>query len=228
MILYNTTVGLAAGVALLLVAQLLKQFAEGKKVQPEGFALAFGITGFIQTILGLTISVMWPYTKVLHANIMLGEPALAFGVLLMAAAFFLWRKRDTVVDLGQANEKSANASAYVLAVLRPVSVWVFATGLMMASLVVAIIYYQLGHAPPQEPISGYFGDTWIEPAFLALLWSLISIGALLAPTALAKWNSKAMNIVRLCWTVAGGLLVLFSAMNYFTHIGLLMNTSDSL
>lgn len=228
MILYNTIVGLAAGVALLLVAQLLKQFAEGKKVQPEGFALAFGITGFIQTILGLTISVMWPYTKVLHANIMLGEPALAFGVLLMAAAFFLWRKRDTVVDLGQANEKSANASAYVLAVLRPVSVWVFATGLMMASLVVAIIYYQLGHAPPQEPISGYFGDTWIEPVFLALLWSLISIGALLAPTALAKWNSKAMNIVRLCWTVAGGLLVLFSAMNYFTHIGLLMNTSDSL
>ena len=27
---------------------------------------------------------------------------------------------------------------------------------------------------------------------------------------------------------AGGLLVLFSAMNYFSHIGLLMNTSDSL
>src|SRR5215475_10090292 len=96
MILYNTIVGLAAGVGLLLVAQLLKQFAQGENVQPEGFALAFGITGFIQTVLGLTISVMWPYTKVLHANIMLGEPALAFGALLLAAAFFLWRKRDTV------------------------------------------------------------------------------------------------------------------------------------
>jgi uncharacterized membrane protein len=227
-ILYNTIVGLAAGVGLLLVAQLLKQFAAGGKVQPEGFALAFGITGFIQTVLGLTISVTWPYTKVLHANIMLGEPALAFGLLLIAAAFFLWRKRDTVVDLGQANEKSAKAFAYLLAVLRPVSVWVFATGLMMASLVVAIIYYQLGHAPPQEPISGHFGDTWAEPGFLALLWSLISIGALLAPLAVAKWNSKRMNVARLCWAVAGGLLVLFSAMNYFTHIGLLMNTSDSL
>src|SRR5262244_418455 len=100
-ILYNTIVGLAAGVGLLLVAQLLKHFVQGEKVQPEGFALAFGITGFIQTVLGLTISVMWPYTKVLHANIMLGEPALAFGVLLGAAAFFLWRKRDVVVDLGQ-------------------------------------------------------------------------------------------------------------------------------
>jgi hypothetical protein len=226
-ILYNTIVGLAAGVGLLLVAQLLKQFAQGEKVQPEGFALAFGITGFIQTVLGLTISVMWPYTKVLHANIMLGEPALAFGVLLLAAAFFLWRRRDTVVDLGQGTEKSAQASAYLLAVLRPVAVWVFATGLMMASLLIAIIYYQLGRAPPQEPISGYFGDTWVETGFLALLWSLISIGALLAPTAMAKWNCKGMNIVRLCWTVAGGLLVLFSAMNYFTHIGLLMNTSDS-
>jgi len=227
-ILYNTIVGLAAGVGLLLVAKLLKQFAHGEQVQPEGFALAFGITGFIQTVLGLAISVTWPYTKVLHANIMLGEPALAFGALLVAAAFFLWFKRDTVVDLGQGNERSARASAYLLAVLRPVSVWVFATGLMMASLVVAIIYYQLGHAPPQEPISGYFGDTWVEPGFLALLWSLISVGALLAPMAVAKWNSKGMNIARLCWTVAGGLLVLFSAMNYFTHIGLLMNTSDSL
>src|SRR5262249_200028 len=158
MILYNTIVGLAAGVGLLLVAQLLKQFAQGEKVQPEGFALAFGVTGFIQTVLGLAISVTWPYTKVLHANIILADPRLAFGALLVAAAFFLWRKRDTVLDLGEANERSAKASAYLVAVLRPVSVWVFATGLMMASLVVAIIYYQLGHAPPQEPISGYFGD----------------------------------------------------------------------
>jgi hypothetical protein len=90
-ILYNTIVGLAAGVGLLLVAQLLGQFVDGRKVQPEGFALAFGITGF------------------------------------------------DLVDLGQGNEKSAKASAYLLAVLRPVSAWVFATGLMMASLVVAII-----------------------------------------------------------------------------------------
>ena len=34
--------------------------------------------------------------------------------------------------------------------------------------------------------------------------------------------------VRLCWGVAGMLLVFFSTMNYFTHIALLMNTSDSL
>ena len=228
MTLYNTIVGLAAGVGLLLVSQLLKQFANAGAIQPEGFALAFGITGSIQTVLGLTISVMWPYTKVLHANIMMGEPALAFGLLLVAAAFFLWRKRDVVVDLGQGNEKSARALAYLINVLRPVSVWIFAAGLMMASLVVAIVYYQLGHAPPQEPISGYFADSWVEPAFLALLWGLISIGALFAPITLIKWNRNLVNLIGICWSVAGALLVLFSVMNYFTHIGLLMNTSDSL
>ena len=55
-ILYNTIVGLAAGVGLILVAELLQQFADGEKVQPEGFALASGIAGFIQTVLGLR---MW-------------------------------------------------------------------------------------------------------------------------------------------------------------------------
>jgi hypothetical protein len=60
------------------------------------------------------------------------------------------------------------------------------------------------------------------------MWSLISIGALLVPTGVAKPNRTIINVVHFCWCVAGGLLVLFSAMNYFTHIGLLMNTSDSL
>jgi hypothetical protein len=111
---------------------------------------------------------MWPYTKVPHTDIMMGEPALTFGVLLVAASFFMWRRREVFDDLGAGNEKSARASAYSVAVLRPISAWVFATGLMMASLTVAILYYQLGHAPPQEPISGYFGDSWVEPSFLAL------------------------------------------------------------
>lgn len=228
MILYNTIIGLAAGVGLLLVSRLLKRLMNAKTIQPEGFALTFGITGFIQTVLGLTISVMWPYTKVLHANIMMGEPALAFGLLLLAAAFFLWRKSDAFADLGCGHEKSAKASAYLTSVLRPVSVWIFATGLMMTSLVVAIVYYQLGHAPPEEPISGYFADSWVEPAFLALLWGLTALGALLTPFALLKWNRKVVNVTANCWSVAGALFVLFSAMNYFTHIGLLMNTSDSL
>ena len=55
MILYNTTVGFAASVGLLLVVRFLKQFTNGEKVQPEGFAPAFGISRFIQTVLGMMV-----------------------------------------------------------------------------------------------------------------------------------------------------------------------------
>ena len=196
-------------------------------MQAEGFALAFGMTGFILTVLGITISVMWPYTKLLHANIMMGEPGLAFGVLLAAASFFLWRRRDIFDDLERANEKSEQAIAYIAAVMRPVSGWIFATGLMMASLTAAILYYRLGKAPPQEPISGHFAQASVETVFLGLIWGLTSVGALLLPAGILKWNRKLLMLAATCWRVAGVLLALFSAMNYFTHIGLLMNTSDS-
>jgi hypothetical protein len=225
--LYNTIVGLATGVALILVAKLLRKLANGEKLQPEGFSLSFAMTGFILIVLGITISVMWPYNKVLHANIMFGEPALAFGVLLAAASFFLWRERAVFSDLGEGNGKSVQATNYLLAVLRPVSAWIFATGLMMASLTIAILYYRLGKAPPQEPISGHFSQSWVETSFLGLLWGLTALGTLLLPIGVVRWNRKLVIAAAICWRVSGGLFVLFSAMNYFTHIGLLINTSDS-
>lgn len=227
MILYNTIVGLAAGVAMILVAALFSKLVHRERVQPEGFALVFGMTGFILTVLGMTISVMWPYKKVLHANIMMGEPALAFGVLLAAASFFLWSKHELFHRLGEGDEASEQALARVVAVLRPVSAWIFATGLMMASLTAAILYYQLGHAPPQEPISGYFSESPVETIFLSLLWGLTALGALTLPVGLMNWNRKVLTFAAICWRIAGVLFVLFSVMNFFTHIGLLMNTSDS-
>jgi uncharacterized protein DUF981 len=227
MIMYNTIVGLAAGVALILVAALFKQLSSGSEVRPEGFALSFGITGFILTVLGTTISVMWPYTKVLHANIMMGEPALAFGATLVAASIFLWRRNEIFRDLGAGGEKSATAIAYIRAVLRPVSVWIFAMGLMMAALAIAILYYKLGSAPPQEPLSGRFSQSILEPIFLSFLWGLTALGALLFPLSARSWNGGILKICSVCWQIAGVLFLLFSAMNFFTHIGLLMNTSDS-
>ena len=227
MILYNTIVGLAAGVGLVLVARMFRQLANSEKLAAEGFALGFGMTGFILIVLGITICVMWPYKTVLHANIMFGEPALAFGVLLAAASYFLWRKRELFDEVNEGNRISDRAITQIVGLLRPVSVWIFATGLMMASLTAAICYYQLGKAPPQEPISGYFSGSWIEPAFLTVLWGLTALGALLLPAAVRSWNPSLLMAAALCWRIAGVLFLLFSAMNYFTHIGLLINTSDS-
>jgi uncharacterized membrane protein len=102
MILYNTIVGLAAGVALVLVAALFKKLVHGERVQPEGFALVFGMTGFILTVLGLAISVTWPYKKVLHANIMLGEPALAFGVTARSGCNLFMEQARAISPSGRA------------------------------------------------------------------------------------------------------------------------------
>ena len=53
MILYNTIVGLAAGVGLLLVVKLLNQFTNGEKVQSEGFLLALRLLPEIQVVLAI-------------------------------------------------------------------------------------------------------------------------------------------------------------------------------
>ena len=57
--------------------------------------------------------------------------------------------------------------------------------------------------------------------------SAITIGALLFPFGVMKWNRKVLLVAEMCWRVAGALFALFSAMNYFMHIGLPIDTSDS-
>jgi hypothetical protein len=84
-----------------------------------------------------------------------------------------------------------------------------------------------GHAPPPKPIRGYFADSWVEPIFLGSLWVLNALGALLSPLPLVKWNCRVVGVALFCWSGGDLLLVFFSAMNYFAHIGLLINTSDS-
>jgi len=37
---------------------------------------------------------------------------------------------------------------------------------------------EAGHAPPPEPIRGYFADSWVEPVFLGSLWVLNALGRL--------------------------------------------------
>jgi hypothetical protein len=224
MILNNTIVGLAAGVGLMLFARLLKHLVAGEKISAEGFSLAFGITGFILTVMGLVITVTWPYRLVLHANVMMGEPALAFGVTLAAASFYTWSRRDLFAALGERSREGESLNA-ITAVMQPVAVWIFALGLMMASLAVAILYYRLGAAPPQEPISGLLTNTRVESVFLGLLWGLTAAGALLFPAAIKNWHRTTLAAVRLCWMISGALFLLFSALNFFTHIGLLLHTS---
>jgi hypothetical protein len=60
------------------------------------------------------------------------------------------------------------------------------------------------------------------------LFALVGIGCLAAPFALGAVGqgglSRAQRIVGVTWGLAGLAFLLFGALNFFTHIGLIVNT----
>jgi len=214
----NPTIGLAVGVGLSLVARLLKKFANGERIRPEGFALAFAVLGAVLIVLGTNISVTL-HDKTLRTNVMVGNLAFAFGVLLAGAAFFLWRERATFKNLGDVNEKSETAITFIVTVMRPVSVWIFALGLMLTAFTISTWHRQFTNNAAQSRISCPFDHSWTETSSLDLLWGLVALGAVTFPLSLALGNRKVLVFAATCWNVAGVLLVLFSAIRCFYPAG---------
>lgn len=218
--MYNTLMGLAAGVALLLVVLLGWKLYRRAKVDLDGYAIAFGVTGALLTFLGGHMTVNWPLSVVPQANIIFGEGCLAFGVLLLAAALYLWRFRT------RHGVEGDDLTERLLATMKPVSLFIAALGLGMAAIGIAGIKYKLFGAPPEEPISGEFADhPMVESVFVSVLYFLIAVGAVLAPLFVAKLNRVVGTIIAVSWTAAGLAWILFAALNYYTHIGLIVNTT---
>jgi hypothetical protein len=147
------------------------------------------------------------------------------GLLLLAASFYLWRQKENIVALSSNDKKVASAAEAQLArVLMPISWVVFALGLILAACSLAIFRFMLvGGAPAAEPISGLLSSKpWVENTFFGVLYALSAIGALLLPFAVRGARSL-WGIITVLWMIAGISFLLFSAMNYYTHIGLLTN-----
>lgn len=221
---YNTIMSVAAGAALLGIVWFGRSLLKGQPLNAEGWALSFGVTGGILTTTGLHMTLTWPFAKYFpFDNIIFGETSLGFGVLLLAAAFYLWRR-------GAALEASGEPLAKIRQVSRPMSFFVFGLGLGLLAIAVAGIVFQLFAAPPEEPISGAFADyPWVEAIFMSGLFGLVGVGAVLWPFAIWKANvaskiSALQWCVGLTWAVAGIAFLLFGALNFFTHIGLIVNT----
>ena len=231
LVMYNTIMALAAGAGLVGVALLGRMIKKRQAVAAEGWSMLFAVLGFILSITGIVMSLTWPLRMAgtADANILMGEPSAAFGLLLLAASFYLWQRRAVFAELGGSKEASNKAMDTINRTMKPLSIFVFACGLMLIACAASWIRFQLGAAPEIEPLSGYLATVVfanapaVESVFLGIMWGLAGLGALLFPFALSRKNGVNAKIVFTAWIVAGLLLVAFGALNFYTHVGLITN-----
>lgn len=217
---YNTIMSVAAGAGLVLIVRLGREvLADSRRVSVEGYAMAFGVLGFILTATGLHMTLTWPLAPAFpFDNIIFGETSLAFGVLLLALSFYGWRRGHELLAVDDALDRIA-------AVARHQDLFVLGMGLGLFGIAAAGMTYQLFIAPPAEPITGFIANlnVWIEPTFISALYATVGVGAVSFPLAV-RGSRTAMKVAGWTWAVSGWIFLLFGSFNFFTHIGLIVNT----
>ncbi len=221
---YNTIMALAVGAGLIAVAMFFRDFRAGKLDGVEGYALTFGALALILFPTGLHMSLTWPLAPdFAFDNIVFGETSLGFSVLLGAAAFFLWNKREYYAVGSEASFHGT------MKTLRPATIFIAGLGLALFGIALAGVVYTLFAAPAEEPISGAFAD-WpmMEASFLGVLFTMVGLGAVLLPFAVRSTNEDTISglfkTIEWLWLISGAIWLLFGAMNFYTHIGLIVNT----
>lgn len=238
---YNTIMSVAVGAGLLAIVWFfidLRRASRGdvtervskrhSMLSTDGWSITFGVLGLLLTATGLHMTLTWPLASGGFAfdNVIFGETSLAFGVLLLGAAWYLWKRGADLKTDPEPLKMAANTA-------RPLSIFIAAMGLALFAIAIAGVTYQLFAAPPQEPISGAFAAyPLIEATFMSVLFALVGVGAVVFPFAVntvlrtpaEATSGGAVKTVGIVWAITGIVFVLFGAMNYFTHIGLIVNT----
>jgi uncharacterized membrane protein len=217
----------AAGVGLLLFVWLGFLLYTRRPVLAEGWSVAFAVLGSILTITGAHMTLTWPLSSIApFDNIIFGEPSLAFGIVMLGAAFVLWAQRGRfALDAGTSGTASSPVD-YARRLAAPLSLFAAGMGLGLFGIAAAGWRYTLFAAPPQEPISGQFADhPLLEATFISGLYVLVGIGLVLLPIAIQWLRRPLVVMIGVVWTASGVGFTLFGALNFFTHIGLIINTS---
>jgi hypothetical protein len=221
---YNTIMSVAAGAALISLVRFARALMRENDVHFESWALAFAVPGFILTVTGMHMSLTWPLAKYFpFDNIIFGETSFGFGVLLLAASFYLWNRGSVITESGDPLQ-------YIVRVARPLSVFIVGMGLALVAIATAGLVFQLFAAPPEEPISGLFATyPWLEATFMSGMFGFVGIGAVLLPLGLRDFSrgsptSGTQRIIGFVWGLGGLGFFLFGALNFFTHIGLILHT----
>jgi uncharacterized membrane protein len=238
---YNTLMAVCAGLGLLMLVSIGFQISRGANLNRHAWAAGFAAPGLLLTFLGAHMTVTWPLSgPTAFDNIVFGEPSLAMGVLLLVGAYLLGSDRYWTAEAmdGSISRRRATSEQtlsreswpHFARLLGPLSWLAFPMGLALIAIAVVGPVYKPWEAPPNEPITGEFtNQEWLENGFLAIVFLLNGIGALLTPFALRQrilpGASRLMAIIGVCWFLSGAVWLGFGALNYYTHIGLTINTA---
>lgn len=223
---YNTIMALIAGVALLTIANFGKYLVQKKMVSFQGYSINFSVLGSILTITGVHMTLTWPLGNSFPwDNIIFGEPCFAFGILLLAISFYLWKNKERLTA-------NSNALQEISSTFSSFNILFYALALMLTAIFFAGVQFQFFAAPVQEPISGNFAKwPWLEAWGLSLIFLGIGICSAFMPSFFTKARkpnyqiSTIDKLLYLAFNLTGWFLLTFGAMNYYTHIGLILNTS---
>jgi len=227
LIMFNTLMGVTAGLALLLLprawAQLCGQrlplqLTGRRPFEPAGWAATFAALGVVLSSLGFVMTVTHPLAAAAeHIDTLFGEPSLLLGVLLLAAAWYIGRANGRGLDEEQLRGALAPAS------------WVIAAlGVVLLFCAAAIIRFTaVGAAPREEPVTGLLNAyPAVENLFFAIvLYGLGALGCVLFPAAVAGSRAAWLGPYWM-WTISGLAFAVFSALNFYTHTGMLININD--
>lgn len=224
---YNTIMAVAAGAGLCSIGTTVRHAAERKQIVPEGWALNFGALGLLLFSTGLHMTLTWPLaTYFPFDNIIFGEPSLALGTILLMLALYCWKRAGVI-------RAAETPVAEMAATLRPMRYLFYGLGLGLIGIGAAGVTYQLFAAPPEEPITGLFADyPMLEATAISTLYAILGVAALLTPGALDHFAeqlpptaySSSQKLVYVLLLLDGSIWIVFGGLNYFTHIGLIVNT----
>lgn len=219
---YNTIMSVAAGAALLSIAQIGRSLYEGQGFRPLGASINLAILALILFPTGLHMTLTWPMAKYFpFDNIIFGEPSLALGVILLGLSYYFYQYRKHGGYKLQEVAGDLYQTRYLF----------YGLGMALIGIGVAGVTFQLFAAPKEEPISGRFAAyPMLEASFISIVYALIGLSAVLVPFGLKQWmadEDRLSGLHKLVYTLlmlTGYVWLLFGALNFFTHIGLIVHT----
>ncbi len=199
MILYNTLMGVFAGIIILTMSGVI--FRQDDRLTMHGIVLL--IAGIPLAVLSFLMAVTWPLKVNPAINIIFAEPNLFLAVLAIAAGICLIKGYNKLIYTAQKK------------VMYKV---VFVLGLMLSICSIAIFRHNIvGDAPSIEPITGQFKG-WENITF-GIGYLAAGIGTMAVWFGDKPW---AQIVSSLLWKISGVFFLGFSLLNYYTHTGMLM------